>query len=512
LACHTLHEANLNAGDSGMIETSQYQTSMSDLTAGVLIVNVGALSAFLISPLAPECPLAGVSILAFIFAQASFPACRFSRQVPLCPSNFAQGFFWIQMVLVTVLVGYWGFQQGVLPHIPSKNALNTAILIRVVGYLAFCAAYQCLTTRHRAGQASSLPTRDQRSVKARGVLALSKPNGVWSSRLIFPFAVLGLTSFFLSYGGIQGFIEYFTDPELYGQQREEPTTLAAAASTFLRYFLGFAIVLAWSLWIDRQDRFQRRALCAIVTAGAFMLLLFASSSYNRGSILGPALALAAAFSLHVWRIPFKAVILAGVLAFAAALAFGSYRSNDVGLQETAWAEAAVEFAQIYASAPQMGAFMIEDLDRHAQSSFGSTLISSLVYPIPIVGKPFRESSGVHIFNMLIYGDPDVLDQVVPLDAELYSNFHFPGVAAGYALLGWVLSYFQFRFMSAPNAVESYSWMTLALWTVFPGSLPVLSQMYVYAFWPIYVYMGFNALTHPKALPPSEWQRGFTRIS
>jgi hypothetical protein len=37
-------------------------------------------------------------------------------------------------------------------------------------------------------------------------------------------------------------------------------------------------------------------------------------------------------------------------------------------------------------------------------------------------------------------------------------------------------------------VESYSWMLLALFTIFPGSLPVASQLYVYSFWPIYVYM------------------------
>jgi len=265
------------------------------------------------------------------------------------------------------------------------------------------------------------------------------------------------------------------------------------------------------LWIDRQDRIRRKALCAIVTAGAFMLLLLASFSYNRGSLFGPALALAAAFSLHVWRIPLKAFIPAAVLAFLMALAFGSYRSDDIQSQQRTWAEAAVEFVQIYASAPQVGAFMIDQLHRDAQFYFGSTLFPSLIYPVPIVGKPFRESSGVYLYNMLIYGDPEVLDQVFPLDAELYSNFHFPGVVAGYALLGCVLSYFQFRFMSAPNAIESYSWMTLAMWTVFPGSLAVLSQMYVYAFWPMYVYMEFKTLAHPHPLHLSGKQRDCTEI-
>jgi hypothetical protein len=495
-----------------MIETSRYQASASGRTALVLCVNAGALIAFLFSPLAPEYPLAALSILAFIFAQAFFPACRFSDQAPLCPSDFAQGFFWIQMVLVTVLVGYWGFQPGTLPHIPSKDALNTAILIRVVGYLAFCVAYQWFDSRQRVSELPSLPTKVEEILEVRGHVPMSKPNEFWSSRLILPFAVLGLTSFFLNYGGIQGFIEFFTEPFSYAQQLEEPATLAGAAATFLRHFHGFAVVLAWSLWIDRQDRSRCTARCAIVTAGAFMLLLFASLSYNRGSIFGPALSLAAAFSLHVWRVPFKGVILASVLAFPPALAFGWYRSSDVESNDQTWAQEAVGFVQTYGSAPQMGAFMIEQLDRDAKFYFGSTLLPSLVYPIPVVGKPFRESSGVYLFNEFIYGDPDVLDQIFPLDAELYVNFHFLGVAAGYALLGWVVSCFQFRFMSAPNAIESYSWMMLALWAVFPGSLPVASQMYVYAFWPIYVYMGFKALAHAEPLRLSARQRGFTNIS
>ena len=237
------------------------------------------------------------------------------------------------MVLVTVLVGYWDFQQGTLPLLPSKDTLNIAIIIRVIGYLAFCAAYEWFSNRRRVGRVPSSDTANQRNLELRGNLTQAKADLVWSSRLILPFAVLGLTSFFLSYGGIRGFVEYFGDPELLREHMQEPTTFAGAAATFLRYFLGFAIVLAWSAWIDRQDRSRPKALCAIVTAGAFVLLLFASSSYNRGSLFGPALALAAAFSLHVSRIRFKALIPAAALAFLTAVAFGSYRSNDLRSQQ-----------------------------------------------------------------------------------------------------------------------------------------------------------------------------------
>src|SRR5262249_43341990 len=158
------------------------------------------------------------------------------------------------MVFVTVLVGYWDFQPGALPHIPSREALNTAILIRVVGFLAFCAAYQWFGSRQPVSELSGLTTTVQEILEVRGQVSMSKPKEVWSSRLILPFAVLGLTAFFLKYGSIQGFIEYVTDPSLQRQDLDEPATLAGTAATFLRSFLGFAVVLAWSFWIDRQDR------------------------------------------------------------------------------------------------------------------------------------------------------------------------------------------------------------------------------------------------------------------
>jgi hypothetical protein len=111
----------------------------------------------------------------------------------------------------------------------------------------------------------------------------------------------------------------------------------------------------------------------------------------------------------------------------------------------------------------------------------------VVYPIPVLGKPFRDISGPVIFNELIYGDSDNVDQIIPLAGELYINFHLAGVVLGAMLLGCLLAWQQGRFVAAPTPVEGYAWLMMALWTVFPGSLSVASQIYLYSFWPIYVY-------------------------
>jgi hypothetical protein len=210
-------------------------------------------------------------------------------------------------------------------------------------------------------------------------------------------------------------------------------------------------------------------------------------------MLGPIVALAAAFSVHVWRIPFKGVVLAGMLALSAAFVFGWYRSTDLDITELSaaavaatWnAEGVVEFVQIYASGPQMTAYLIESLE--GKFYYGKTLLPSLVYPIPVLGKPYRDISGPVIFNHLIYGDTDNIDQVIPLAGELYINFHLAGVVVGSVLLGFLLAWLHGKFAAAPNPVESYAWLLMALWSVFPSSLSVASQIYLYSFWPIYVY-------------------------
>jgi hypothetical protein len=447
-------------------------------TFWVLAISALAVIAFVSGPVAADYPLAVVGILAFMFVQVSLPACRIRTTTPVCPANIAQGYYCIQLLLVTVLVGYFGFSQGVLPHLPSKSAINLAIVVHVVSYLSFCVAYQCVsraTAREGRGRGS-----------APGV-----------AYLIVPFAVVGVLGFLLAHGGIGGFVDYISSPVESRLRAEEATTLAAAAGTFLKHFLGFAVVLAWSWWLGKAPR-RTLSIIAVTTVVALALLVV-NFNYNRGTMLGPIIALAAAFSMHVWRIPLKGVVLAGVLALSLAFVFGWYRSTDLEITELSasaladtWnADRVVEFVQIYASAPQMTAYLIESLE--GKFYYGKTLLPSLVYPIPVLGKPFREISGPGILNELIYGDSDSVDQIIPLAGELYINFHLAGVVLGGVLVGCLLAWLQGKFVAAPTAVESYAWLLMALWTVFPGSLSVASQIYLYSFWPIYVYFAARRL-------------------
>ena len=447
-------------------------------TLWVLAINAIALIAFTCAPVAQEYPLAAVGILAFLLVQAVLPACRIRVTAPVCPANIAQGYYWIQLVLITVLVGYFGFSQGVLPHLPSKDAMNLAIVVHVVGYLSFCVAYQC---------GSRVTVRRGRS----------HGGAAGTAYLIVPFAVVGVLGFLLEPrgpGGIQRLRRVAGRGPPAGRggrdagrgRRQLPEALPR-----LRGGAGLELVargVAAPEGVDHRHDGGGRGAPPI-----------ANFNYNRGSMLGPIVGLAAAFSMHVRRIPFKGVVLAGVLALSVAFVFGWYRSTDLDISELSasamadsWnPEEVVEFLQIYAGAPQMSAYLIESLE--GKFYYGATLVPSLVYPIPVLGKPYRDVSGPVIFNGVIYGDTGVVDQIIPLDGELYINFHLAGVVLGHALLGWGLAWLQGRFMAAASPVESYAWLMIALWTVFPGSLSVSSQIYVYSFWPIYVYFAVKSV-------------------
>ena len=443
-----------------------------------VVLNGLALVAFTVSPFAAEYPFAVLGIVTFLAVQLLLPACRPNLDSPLCPGNVAQAFFWSQLVLVPLLIGFYGISLGTLPRLPSSEALNTAIVLRVVGYVAFCLAFQCFCKSPKRDASDSFSDGDS------GFPLLT----------ILVFAGIGLVGWLLFYGGVGGFVDFATSPLAQREREQQETTLGGAAGNILRHFLGFACVWAWSSWVGSTNR--RGGLAVVIVTGILIvLLLIANFSYNRGTLLAPILALAAAYSSQVRRISLSLVALAGAVILAGAFTMGWYRSTNLQLADvssadlgTSWGDnEMVDFLQIYASGPQLTGYLIEELEMTGKSFHGATIVPSMLYPVPIIGKPFRESSGVHLFNEMIYGDPEVLDQNIPYDGELYMNFNIAGVILGYFLLGWLQATWHSRFVHARRAIESYVWLILAIWTLFPGSLPVLSQMCLYSFWPIYAY-------------------------
>ena len=255
-----------------------------------IAANVVALAAFAGSPHAEEHPAAALGIWAFLLAQMLLPACRPVRESPLCPGNIAQAFFWVQLVLVPLLIGFYGIRAGTLPRVPSGSAIDLAICLRVLAYLAFCVVYQF-------GGATAMVAPDNRRVVARSPDRATEPTAGLpapvetfgqSGRhgqetvpqpsaarplvtpLVLVFLGLGVLGMCLAYESLAGFLEFASSP---AQQRERealPTTLAGAASTFLRPFLGFALILVWSGWLSREARKRSVLACAVAHRSGFV--------------------------------------------------------------------------------------------------------------------------------------------------------------------------------------------------------------------------------------------------
>ena len=104
-----------------------------------------------------------------------------------------------------------------------------------------------------------------------------------------------------------------------------------------------------------------------------------------------------------------------------------------------------EMFQVYGGAPQFLGFFLEMGEWGANPQWGRVIASSALAPLPILGKPFRESSGNAIYNRFIYGTLDVQDQIAPFQGETFLDFHLPGLLVGFGLLGWLAFRLQMAF-------------------------------------------------------------------
>jgi hypothetical protein len=311
---------------------------------------------------------------------------------------------------------------------------------------------------------------------------------------------------FLVFGGLGGYLRYVSTPESQTILDQSPATLQGTLGTFLRPFLPFGLLLVWS---NHVARYKARGRFWIASGVLLLGLLLATASYNRASMVGPVFAVLAAYSLTVRRLSERTVVIAGLGILLAGIAFGAYRAANLYGPDTplgerrSGPEEASEFLQVYGEGPQFLGFLLQQTEGE-RLHLGSTLFASLLYPVPLVGKAFRESSGVHFYNRLIYGRPGIVDQVIPASGELLLNFHVIGVALFFALLGFVVQRIELRFRSASTAFAAAAFFYLGMWIACPiaSSLAVLSQLVVYGFWPLYAYFGLHAVLRACRVEPA----------
>ena len=140
--------------------------------------------------------------------------------------------------------------------------------------------------------------------------------------------------------------------------------------------------------------------------------------------------------------------------------------------------------------PQYTGTFYDRIDWGRQLYGGATLVSSVLSPVPILGKGFRDSSGPVLFNRAIYGVDDIQDQILPFASELFANFHALGVVVGFGALGALLSLGERWFAAAESTFAAFCIQYVFLWAAMLTcwSLSVFSQILIYFFCPIYVFV------------------------
>jgi len=467
-------------------------------TAWAVLTSYLTVLAFLIVPNDHRFPTVILSAFVFALMQILFPHCRPVVKTAICPLNWALLIFFLQLIVLPLTITFLGPSAGTLPFLPSTFATNISLLLSVLGYISFCVAYQLFAV-------------NSTSVLTGGNVSPSR----WtpSTEVILLYVVLGTAGMALNFGSISNVLLYFMSANT-SVGGTGPATLQTAAPTFLKPFIGFAFVMIWCKWVDHRGSTSTRMSRLLVTGACALpvVLVYATFGFNRGAFAVPLVAMAAVYWSRVRRVPIKVIVGLGLVGLTL-LAFPGIVGRDTSVSSGGGSNQAVSHfvhaqqfdlndqVQVYGAAPQFVGYLLEQTNYARNPYWGTTLISSLFFPLPILGKPFRSGSGVVIYNNLIYGPVGVFDQNLPIQGELFINFHIIGVIFGFLLLGYATARLQRAFTGASTALDEYICVYTTIWLLFlvVGSLSAVSQIFIYFFWPIYGYfiLKFHLLRRPS---------------
>ena len=443
-----------------------------------------ALLLYAVSPLRDRFPATVAGIVCFAAVTACVPGAAIRRAEPVCPLNWFLLLFFLSLVGNPLLLCFSGPYVNTLPQLPEDLAINVAELIGVIAFLGFAAG--CEINRRRGSSSSEQAPLEAVKLSPRHPL-----------RLAAIYALLGVVGAALVFHSPGAVASYFSRASGHvGLQQQLGSGVSKVASLVLRAFLQYAIVIPWCVWLDRTNPRGWRLWGSAVVAGALVAVAEATYSYNRGSIVAPLIALLAVLGARRVRLRLPVLLAVALVAFFALAVARTYRNSPYTIGQAISNSSARSSliahtnlgreVQIYANAPQYLGYFLDREDYGAHPTYGRTVLSSVMSPVPRLGTPFRKTSGPTLFNEQIYGPGSPQkDQIVPFAGELFLDFTYPGVFVGYLLLGMLAASLQRRFDRAEEALTAFVWQYACIWIGFLviGSAEVTSQQLIYFFWP-----------------------------
>ena len=432
-------------------------------------------------------PAVLVSLATFLAVQLLIPRARWNRDRVLGPGNVAAMLFALQLVVIPTLLVSTGPVPGTLGFIPADKYVNTALMFQALAYVCYAVGYVAWTK----------PVRSRPLLLEPGL----------TTGIAFSFIAIGAIGLVIEFPSVGALVAYFSGQ---GDVFDEgPATLGSAAAQFFRPFLAYGVIVLWAAQIARR---RPGARLRPIEVALVLIAIGASATYdyNRAAVVIPLLALVTAFGCFGRRLsPARIAAFLAILA-AVGFMFGQYRAIYLGTEGGAInpADAGLDrpstpftdLLQIYGNGPQFWALIVQEVDqtgtRHDES-----IVSSALFPMPVLGKPFRENSGATVYNELIYGQPGIDDQVLGFGPELYWNFGVLGIVGGYLLFGFAVRRFDDRVEAAADPLASYSWSYCGIWVALLviNSVTVLAQIVIYFFWPIFTMFFIAYLARSRVL-------------
>jgi len=440
----------------------------------LMFVFVGAEA---LSEQARRFPMFAIALSAVIVSQLLIPSARPSLRFPLSPRNWAIFSFLLQLMVVPVLLIIFGPVQSVLPYMPSDRSINEGLLLEVAAFAGIVLGF---AVHHRL-----------HSPEVSGRISKLWAPPIW---LIAVLGVAGLLGVGLRFGGWQGLINYV---------RFDPSSLATAtpggsasfrdaATTVLLPLFGFALILIWCNFVDAGRSRTPGWWMRLLLLSASVIVAYSVFRYERGPAVVAIIGMLGASSIRIRRIPYRAIFAIAAVGLLVILMAGSLRSivysKAFGVRSGSGVSVvdANRQLQIYANGAQFAGFTIDTASSNHRLYLGGTLLPSLLYPVPILGKPFRSDSGPTIYNKDIYGSPIFYDQILPFSSELYWNFSVPGAIIGFLIIGYAIAALDGAFVRSASARDAFVSQYVGVWIAFliVGSLSAVSQMALYFMWPM----------------------------
>ncbi|AEI47512.1 hypothetical protein [Runella slithyformis] len=374
------------------------------------------------------------------------------------PKNFLL-FLWFNKLVIIPLELLWA--GNTLPVETFTNQdISTEILITLVSFGAFAVGWALFPQKQPIRIGPPLP-------------ALKK----WAGAYL----IVALSSLVWLYDSFDHYFERAIFTYTTREIVEKNGTFLGFLANIGQRFWVFGVLFVWYKWKIKKGKF--RWLRKIFW---LLLCLAGTLSSNRSNMVFPILTL-----MSVLYAGWKTRYSFGLALFFSALFLFSFFFGYVRVQPSLDAEMLeilfndflerreyiLQAHQLYIGSP----YQITPLLSIQSPSF--TLIASLLEPIPILGKAFREQSGPYIYNLAYHQSLVSQDKVIPMAGELYYNGGYLLEGLGYSVFGIVFRWLDTAFKSIvpvnlPLAAAIFSIMLLFSATLLL-SLTVLMQFMVY---------------------------------